>query len=163
MRLGRPTSLIKKSSDLLPATCTCMGKPLRSIQIGEERTNRLLAEESVARFDRIWHKEPILNSLLSENEVLAERGVAAFHFTVPSIIDDRQKPLANRCNRECAQAYLCRNPRRCVQRGSPRNGKPRGPFESYSTLWPLRASVLYRTEYCVLARDIRCPSRIVTQ
>jgi hypothetical protein len=57
-----------------------MGKPLRSIQIGEERTNRLFAEESIARFDRIWHKEPVLNSLLSENEVLAERGVAAFHF-----------------------------------------------------------------------------------
>jgi hypothetical protein len=140
-----------------------MGKPLRSIQIGEERTNRLLAEESIARFDRIWHKEPVLNSLLSENEALAERGVAAFHFPVPSIIDDRQKPRTNRLIDKEHKRIFAGTQDDVFSEAAPGTANHEAPFESYSTLWALRAGVPCRTEYCVMARDVRCPSRLVTQ
>ena len=50
-------SLIEPSPNSLTATLTGLRQPLRAIDIGEQQSNRLLTEGTVARFHRNWQIE----------------------------------------------------------------------------------------------------------
>jgi hypothetical protein len=55
VHIGSPTALVQARTNLLPATRTCMKKPLGAIHICDQRSNCLIAKGAIARLHRSWH------------------------------------------------------------------------------------------------------------